>query len=602
MNNPFICYNETASLIASGATSYTWTGGLAAISNPITLPLTTTTTYTVIGTTSGCTDTAVSTVTVKPKPSVTVNNPFICYNEKASLIASGATSYTWTGGLAAISNPTTLPLTTTTTYTVIGTTSGCTDTAVSTVTVKPKPSVTVNNPFICYNETASLIASGATSYTWTGGLAAISNPTTLPLTTTTTYTVIGTTSGCTDTAVSIVTVKRTQTTNITKTICFGDSVKIGNQTFNTTGLHSVILSTFENCDSTVNLDLTVTGSLIPSVTIIASKDNICLGEQVIFTATAIDTGSSVNYQWYVNGNPVGINNPKFSTNTLNNGDLVSVSISTSGSSCLASNTATSNTVSITVNSVSFSIPDIEYCKGENALVDLNIISSDYNVFWKNGTDTVTTTNSDNLTINNTVSGNLLFTIRFGNSCSKSGVVPIKVNQLPVVNAVVDKADVKYEEQVQLNVNGNGSLQYNWMPADLLSADSIKNPTSVIKATTLFIVRVKDANDCENSDSVLVRLINECTNDFIHMPTAFSPNSDGINDCFGILSPPFLTDYKLVIFDRWGEKVFETNNKDNCWDGLYKGTFAQSDTYVYIVSFKCYNGTNLSKKGTITILQ
>ncbi|MFN8296965.1 MAG: PKD domain-containing protein [Chitinophagales bacterium] len=165
VNSPFICYNEKASLIASGATSYTWTGGLAAISNPTTLPLTTTTTYTVIGTTSGCTDTAVSTVTVKPKPSVTVNNPFICYNETASLIASGATSYTWTGGLAAISNPTTLPLTTTTTYTVIGTTSGCTDTAVSTVTVKPKPSVTVNNPFICYNETASLIASGATSGT-----------------------------------------------------------------------------------------------------------------------------------------------------------------------------------------------------------------------------------------------------------------------------------------------------------------------------------------------------------------------------------------------------------------------------------------------------
>ncbi|HRH64491.1 MAG TPA: gliding motility-associated C-terminal domain-containing protein, partial [Bacteroidia bacterium] len=517
------------------------------------------------------------------------------------LSASGATSYTWTGGLASITNPTTGVLTTTTTYTVTGTANGCSKTAVATVTVTPLPSVTVNSPTICAGQTASLSASGATSYTWTGGLASISNPTTPALTTTTTYTVTGTTSGCTGTAVSTITVKRTQTTNITKTICLGDSVKVGNQTFNTTGLHSVILNTFENCDSTVNLNLTVTGSLTPSVTIIASKNNICLGEQVVFTATATSTGSFVNYQWFVNGSPVGINNPQFSTNTLNNGDLVSVSISTSGS-CLTSNTAESNIVSITVNSVSFLIPNIEYCKGEDALVDLNITSSDYNVFWKNGTDTVTTTNSDNLTINNTVSGNLLFTIRFGNSCTKSGIVPVKVNQLPVINAVVDKADVKYEEQVQLNVNGNGSFQYNWMPEDLLNADSIKNPTSVIKATTLFIVHVKDANDCENSDSVLVRLINECTNDFIHMPTAFSPNSDGINDCFGILSPPLLTDYKLVIFDRWGEKVFETNNKDNCWDGLYKGTFAQSDTYAYIVSFKCYNGTNLSKKGTITILR
>ncbi|MFN8296963.1 MAG: hypothetical protein U0T69_12250 [Chitinophagales bacterium] len=232
MNNPFICYNETASLIASGATSYTWTGGLAAISNPTTLPLTTTTTYTVIGNFKqvDVLDTAVSTVTVKPKPSVTVNNPFICYNETASLIASGATSYTWTGGLAAISNPTTLPLTTTTIYTVIGTTSGCTDTAVSTVTVKPKPSVTVNNPFICYNEKASLIASGATSYTDRRfAKHNISNciHISLPLTTTTTYTVIGTTSGCTDTAVSTVTVKPKPSVTVNNPfICYNETASL----------------------------------------------------------------------------------------------------------------------------------------------------------------------------------------------------------------------------------------------------------------------------------------------------------------------------------------------------------------------------------------
>ncbi|HRH58069.1 MAG TPA: PKD domain-containing protein, partial [Chitinophagales bacterium] len=73
-------------------------------------------------------------ITVKPNPTVTVNSPSICNNQTASLSASGATSYTWTGGLASISNPTTPALTTTTTYTVTGTTSGCTGTAVATVT------------------------------------------------------------------------------------------------------------------------------------------------------------------------------------------------------------------------------------------------------------------------------------------------------------------------------------------------------------------------------------------------------------------------------------------------------------------------------------
>jgi hypothetical protein len=152
---------------------------LAAISNPITSILTTTTTYTVTGTTNGCTGTAVSTVTVKPNPIVSVNSPSICNGQTTSLTASGATTYSWTGGLSANATPTTPILTTTTTYTVTGTTNGCTGTAVSTVTVKPKPTITVNSPSICRGHgTANLtaIVSGASSYSWTGGLTPTSNP------------------------------------------------------------------------------------------------------------------------------------------------------------------------------------------------------------------------------------------------------------------------------------------------------------------------------------------------------------------------------------------------------------------------------------------
>ena len=87
-----------------------------------------------------------------------------------------------------------------------------------------------------------------------------------------------------------------------------------------------------------------------------------------------------------------------------------------------------------------------------------------------------------------------------------------------------------------------------------------------------------------------------------MPSAFSPNRDGINDCFGIMSPPKLTNFRMTIFDRWGEKVFETTDEKDCWDGTYKGAVAQSDSYVYIVSFTCYNGADLSKKGAITIIK
>jgi gliding motility-associated-like protein len=600
VNSPGICNGQTANLTASGATTYSWTGGLSANATPSTPILTTTTTYTVTGTTNGCTGSAVSTVTVKPNPIVGVNSPSICNGQTAILTASGATTYSWTGGLSANATPSTPILTTTTTYTVTGTTNGCRGTAVSTVTVKPNPVISVNSPIICNGQSAILIASGASSYSWTGGLAAISNPTTPVLNTNTNYTVTGTSNGCTGRATTTIKIKPTKVTNLNKSICSGDSVVIGTQSFNATGNYSVVLSSSENCDSTVNLALLVSSSLTPSVSISENKNNICLGEQAVFTATSINTGNAVNYQWFVNGNTVGTNSNKFTTNSLVNGDVVTVGISTSAS-CLTTNTATSNAITMTVNSVSFTIPNVEYCNGKSATVDLNIPLTNYSVFWKNGTDTITT-NNDILTVNNTTNASLQFTVKFGIGCTKSGVVPIKVNQLPFINATVDIADAKYEEVVQLSANGNSITQYNWLPVSSVSEDSIKNPTAIITSTTIFTVNVKDANQCENSDTVLVRLINECLNEFIYLPTAFSPNRDGVNDCFGIISPPKLTDFTMTIFNRWGEKVFESSDKDNCWDGMYKGVEALSDSYVYLIGFKCYNGTDLSKKGTITIIR
>jgi PKD repeat protein len=212
VNAPSICSGTTASLQANGATTYTWTGGLASTATPTTPALTTTTTYTVTGTSGSCTGTAVATVTVNALPNVTVNSPAICSGQTADISANGATSYTWTGGLASTATPTTPALTTTTTYTVTGTSGSCSKTAVATVTVTALPNVTVNSPAICSGQTADLIANGATSYTWTGGLASTATPTTTALTTTTTYTVTGSNGSCSGTAVSTVTVNPTPVT------------------------------------------------------------------------------------------------------------------------------------------------------------------------------------------------------------------------------------------------------------------------------------------------------------------------------------------------------------------------------------------------------
>lgn len=172
----------------------------------------------------------------------------------------------------------------------------------------------------------------------------------------------------------------------------------------------------------------------------------------------------------------------------------------------------------------------------------------------------------------------------------------------MIDAVTDIADAKYEQTIQLNVLTNAQLSYNWLPSSQVSNDTIRNPSSIITSTTLFTVNVRDNNNCRSSDTVLVRLIDECKEEFIYVPSAFSPNGDGINDCFSIISPPKLSDFSMLIFNRWGEKVFEAKDEFTCWDGTFKGTPAQSDAHIYVISFTCYNGKKLMKKGTVTIMR
>jgi hypothetical protein len=173
VNSPTTCSGMTATLTATGATSYSWSAG-AISSGPNTASVNpaTTTTYTVTGTTSGCSGTAVSTVTVNPMPVITVNSPGICPGQTAFLTATGGMSYSWSPGAISTGASTaqaTPP--TTTSYTVTGTSSGCTGTAISTVTVNSSPVINVNSYTAHCGMCDGLVVnntSGAITYSWSG--------------------------------------------------------------------------------------------------------------------------------------------------------------------------------------------------------------------------------------------------------------------------------------------------------------------------------------------------------------------------------------------------------------------------------------------------
>lgn len=215
-----ICSGNAASLTASGATTYNWSN--SATTSSISVSPTTTTSYTVTGTSNGCTNAKVATVTVKATPTVAVSNATICSGNSATLNASGATTYSWNSG--ATTSSVSVSPTTNTTYTVLGTTNGCTRTKTVSVTVKTTPTVAVTSQTICAGNAAILSASGATTYSWSSG--ATSASVSVSPSSNATYTVTGTTNGCTNSKTTNVTVNPLPTVSfaLTNTLaCVNDA-------------------------------------------------------------------------------------------------------------------------------------------------------------------------------------------------------------------------------------------------------------------------------------------------------------------------------------------------------------------------------------------
>lgn len=111
---------------------------------------------------------------------------------------------------------------------------------------------------------------------------------------------------------------------------------------------------------------------------------------------------------------------------------------------------------------------------------------------------------------------------------------------------------------------NNFESYSWTPVTNLSYFESQNATYSGDQSIIFTVNSMNSNGCMRSDNIWVFVIR------LTIPTGFSPNNDGINDTFVI---PELTNYKdvhLIVFNRWGNKVFESDDYQNDWDGTCQG--------------------------------
>jgi len=208
IGSPTICDGGSATLIAIGANTYSWSNGSNGAS--ISVSPSSTTSYTVTASDQyGCHATKAATVTVNANPVLSANSATACSGSSAILTASGANTYAWSNG----TNGTSISVSPSSTaiYTVIGTSNGCSSQATSTVTVNSNPALSINSPTISRSTSTMLTVSGATSYTWSNG--ANTNTISVSPTVTTTYSVIGKSNGCYSTIATTVFVNAPINTN-----------------------------------------------------------------------------------------------------------------------------------------------------------------------------------------------------------------------------------------------------------------------------------------------------------------------------------------------------------------------------------------------------
>ena len=190
-----------------------------------------------------------------------------------------------------------------------------------------------------------------------------------------------------------------------------------------------------------------------------------------------------------------------------------------------------------------------------------------------------------------------------NGCIVNDSAMISVTQPPInVLAWVDKDTIAFGTSTGAHVTPGG-YSYQWLPASVMSNPNGSNtditPENI--GNNSFVVEVSDG-PCLRRDTVTIFTFEIiCDEPDIFIPNAFTPNNDGNNDVLFVRTNN-LTEIYFTVYDRWGEKMFETRNLNTGWNGNYKGKELDPDVYVYYLEGLCIDGQQYFEKGNVTLIR
>ena len=598
-----LCSGSSATLGAApvAGLSYSWSPATGLSSTTVANPTITPTNATSAATTqlytltvrsaAGCTSTATVAVTVIPLPLANAGAPVtICSGNTTQLGTAplAGLTYSWspTTGLSNATsanptltlgnvNPTGAAISPAYTLTVTNPASGCTNTSTVVVTVNAEilPGIIGPNQTVCASSTPVPLTStpgpsggyGTYTYQWEASA-----------------------DNLTWTAVANATSATYAPGPLATTLYYRRRVNSG--------------SCAEQISNSVKLELQ---PLLLTGVALATPATQCAGTPLTFTPVPTNAGSAPTFRWYVN-NTLVATSPTYTSSTLAHGDVVRVEVVPTAGFC-----ATSLAVaSVTVNLTPVTRPTVRIksqtilpaCSSTPVVLAVDSIGSPGATMqyqWQVNGANVSGATSPTFSTSTLSNGQVVTLVvstpsACGTLTSTSNALAISIIQNVEVSAGPEKT-IMEGESVELEGTANGPYPVTWTPTQTLTfpGGNQLRPMASPTVTTTYTLSAK-VGYCAGESHITITVTPR-----LRIPNAFSPNGDGLDDAWEIDRIAEYPNSHVIVFNRWGIKLFETTNysRSNQWNGTINGQPAPVGTYYYLVTL----GNGKSYSGPLTVV-
>ena len=600
--NVLTCTTPAISLQATGGVTYTWTGGQTpnTANNVITIPGS----YTVnMIDPNGCpvSQSIVITQNITPPTSGITNSTgstiIDCNAPAINILATGGGTYQWNNGLGTNAAQS---ISQAGSFTVVVTAAnGCLDSSTVVLTVAPVPLVTGIDTTICSGQSVLITP----VYYPTGGQVIWTNGQTTPNltvspTSTTMYSVLYTWNGCTATEDITVTVNPTPTLSVTSSsICFGDTTAIVAQANLANGVYNWIslnqtgpnLTVFPTQTTSYTATYTLNGCTSAQATgtvtvnplpIVSVADmTICQGQPG--TLSAIVNPAGGNFAWSQGGTSATITETPSSTSVYN--------LTYTANGCVG-NAVSASIIVLPLPLASFSVNNTSGCVPVTVSLLADTIGQNATYAWTStGAGSQIGANPQMTFVNGGCYDVTLTATLNGCSNSTTSASLICVQNYPVANFYTSPGSFSQNNQTLSFINTSiGASGYIWNFGDG-SLSNEENPNHYFQGITgdeTITLLASTSMGCMDSISIEIPAN---LGEIYYIPNTFTPDGDKYNQVFKpVFTSGFSIDgFEMLIYNRWGELLFESHNPYAGWDGSYglEGLDCPSGTYSYKVNIK-----------------